>query len=110
MERSVKLGDYFYGSRYRPGRFECISAATGEVADSLKFGCGSTIFADDMLYCYNDQGMVGLISPNTGKPELVSSFKITEGTNEHFAHPVICDGILYIRHGTVLSAYDIRKK
>jgi outer membrane protein assembly factor BamB len=107
---SVKIGEYLYGSRYRPSRFESIVASTGLIADSVKFSCGSTIFADDMLYCYNDQGMVGLIRPNQGKPEVVSSFKVSEGTNEHFAHPVIHDGILYIRHGTVLLAYDIRKK
>ncbi|MFZ4522419.1 MAG: PQQ-binding-like beta-propeller repeat protein [Bacteroidales bacterium] len=107
---SIKIGNYLYGSRYRPARFESVEAATGNVADSAKFGCGATIFADDMLYCYNDQGMMGLIRPDQGKIELVSSFKVTEGTLEHFTHPVICDGILYIRHGTVLLAYDIRKK
>ncbi len=106
----IKTGDYLYGSRYRPSRFETLSAATGEVADSLKFGHGSTIFADGMLYCYNEQGVAGLIRPDSGKPQLVSSFKITEGTLEHFAHPVIRDGILYIRHGKVLLAYDIRKQ
>ncbi len=107
---SVKLGGYLYGSRYRPGRFETISAVTGIAADSLKFSCGSTIFADNMLYCYNDQGMMGLIKPDQGKVELVSSFKITEGTLEHFAHPVIQNGVLYIRHGKALMAYDIRRK
>jgi len=107
---SVKIGEYLYGSRYRPARFESIAAGTGVAVDSLKFSCGSTIFADDLLYCYTDQGMVGLIKPDSGKLELVSEFKITEGTLEHFAHPVICKGVLYIRHGNVLLAYNIRKK
>jgi outer membrane protein assembly factor BamB len=106
----IKTGNYLYGSRYRPPRFESLDAGSGEIADSLKFGCGSTIFADGMLYCYNDQGMMGLIRPDQGKLELVSSFKVTDGTLEHFAHPVICDGVLYIRHGKALIAYDIRKK
>ncbi len=105
---SVKLGAYLYGSRYRPPRFESIDAETGEIADSLKFNCGATIFADGMLYCYNDQGVVGLIKPSQGRPELVSSFKITEGTKEHFAHPVIHDSVLYIRHGNMLLAYDVK--
>lgn len=107
---SVKLKDFLYGSRYRPPRFESVDASTGLVADSVKFNCGSTIMADDMLYCYNDQGMMGLLKPDQGKIELVSSFKITEGTLEHFAHPVIAGGILYIRHGKTMLAYDIRKK
>jgi len=107
---SIKIGDYLYGSRYRPGRFESIDARTGDVADSLKFGCGSTICADGLLYCYSDQGMMGLIKASKGKLSLVSSFKITEGTLEHFAHPVIRDGVLYVRHGKVLLAYNIRRK
>ncbi|MEI7663965.1 MAG: PQQ-binding-like beta-propeller repeat protein [Bacteroidota bacterium] len=106
----IKIGNYLYGSRYRPARFESQDATTGEIADSLKFGCGSTICADGLLYCYNDQGVVGLIRPSQGKLELLSSFKVSEGTLEHFAHPVICDGILYIRHGKAFMAYDIRKK
>jgi outer membrane protein assembly factor BamB len=106
----IKIGDFLYGSRYRPSRFESLSASTGEVADSLKFSHGSTIFADGLLYCYTEQGMVGLIRPDNGKAELLASFKITAGTLEHFAHPVIRDGVLYIRHGKVLLAYDIRKK
>jgi hypothetical protein len=107
---SVIIGNFLYGSRYRPGRFESIDISNGSVADSLKFTCGSTIYADDLLYCYNDDGVVGLIKPNNGKPEVVSSFKVTSGTNEHFAHPVINEGVLYIRHGNSFMAYDIRRK
>jgi outer membrane protein assembly factor BamB len=105
----IKLGNYLYGSRYRPPRFEVIDAQTGEVEDTLKFGVGATIFADGMLYCYGEKGTMGLIKPDTGTVDLVSSFKITEGTKEHFAHPVIQDDILYIRHGNVLMAYDIKE-
>jgi hypothetical protein len=42
--------------------------------------------------------------------ELISKFKITAGTKEHFSHPVIKNGTLYIRHGKALMVYDIRKK
>ena len=50
-----------------------------------------------------------LINPVPQKPGIISSFKITAGTKEHFSHPVISGGILYIRHGKVLQAYDIKK-
>lgn len=106
----IKIDDFLYGSRYRPSRFETIAAETGAVVDSMKFSHGSTIFADEMLYCYNEKGTVALIKPDNGKSELISSFKITHGTLEHFAHPVIRDGVLYIRHGKVLLAYDIRQR
>ena len=42
--------------------------------------------------------------------KLISSFKITPGTGEHWAHPVVCNGRLYIRHGDALMAFDIKKK
>ncbi|MEI7980483.1 MAG: PQQ-binding-like beta-propeller repeat protein [Bacteroidota bacterium] len=106
----IKIDDFFYGSRYRPARFECLDATTGQVADSLKFPVGSTIFADGLLYCYGEDGNMGLIRPGKGKSELISSFKVTDGSREHFAHPVISEGILYIRHGNALMAYDIRMK
>ena len=53
---------------------------------------------------------MNLINPAPAKPELVSKFKITAGTKEHFSHPVINDGVLFIRRGKALMAYDIRKK
>ena len=34
-------------------------------------------------------------------------FAVTQGTGQHYAHPVVCAGRLYIRHGDVLLAYDI---
>lgn len=106
----IKLGGYLYGSRYRPARFESVDAATGNVTDSLKFAVASTIFADNHFYCYGEDGTMGLIRPDTGKLTLVSKFKIREGSKEHFAHPAINDGVLYVRHGNILLAYDIRRK
>jgi len=42
--------------------------------------------------------------------EGTSKVKVDKGTNEHFAHPVIDKGVLYIRHGKALMAYDIQAK
>ena len=39
---------------------------------------------------------------------VVSRFEVTRGKGQHWAHPVIADGVLYIRHGDVLMAFDIR--
>jgi hypothetical protein len=86
-----------------------IDANSGQIIDSLKCGVGAIIFADGLLYYHNQKGEVNLIKPNPTKPELISSFKMTAGTKEHFAHPVIKDGILYLRHGKVLQAFDIKR-
>ena len=40
--------------------------------------------------------------------EVISKFKIDKGTKEHFSNPVIGNGVLYIRHGNALMAYEIK--
>ncbi len=106
----VKIGNFIYTSQYKPRRYCSVDATTGLLSDSLKFDKGTLIFADDMLYCYTEKGMVGLVKPDNGKMELISSFKMPVGTKEFFTIPVISDGVLYMRHGNSMLAYDIRKK
>jgi len=46
-----------------------------------------------------------------GTPEhftIISTFKVPLGTAQHWAHPVIADGKLYIRHNNALMVYDIK--
>lgn len=81
---------------------------TGMVTDSLGGLSGSVIFAENRLYCYTDNGYMNLIDVSEPKMKLVSKFKIAKGTKEHFSHPVIADGVLYVRHGDALMAYRIR--
>jgi outer membrane protein assembly factor BamB len=106
----IKSGNYLYTSGYEKRSFVVVDCSNGNIVDSLKFDRGAIISADGMLYLYNEKGQVGLAKPAGAKIELVSSFKLTKGTKAHFSHPVICDGILYIRHGKSLLAYDIRRK
>ena len=105
----VKIGNYLYGSGSMKKQLKAIDASSGELTDSLKIGSGVVIAADDMLYYYNQRGELKLISYSDGKMKEISSFKITKGTKEHFAHPVIYRGILYQRRGNMLMAFDIRK-
>lgn len=85
--------------------------ATGEVISSEKLldAKGCIMCADGMLYCYSEKGTLGLVKPTREGLELISSFKITRGTGAHWAHPVVCHGILYIRHGEVLMAFDVKE-
>lgn len=104
----VRLGDKIYGTGHRQMYFKCIDMKTGQVTDSLKMFRGSTIAADGMLYVYTEKGEVNLVAPNPDGMKIISSFKVTKGTNEFFTHPVINDGVLYIRHGEALLAYEIK--
>ncbi len=91
------------------GNWICLNLATGKVKFTDKLvGKGSVIYVDGMLYGYGERGQVGLIRIKPDGYELVSSFKVTKGTKEHWAHPAISDGRLYIRHGQALMCYDIK--
>lgn len=106
----VKIGDYIYGDgTARPG-LKSINASTGKLIDSLRIGSGTVIAADNKLYYYSQQGSLYLVGFSEGKMKVLSSFRITKGTSQHFAHPVIYRGILYQRHGNTLMAFDIRER
>jgi len=106
----IKIDNRIYTGSESKRSLICADANTGQVIDSLKIGSGSIALADNLLYYYNQRGEMNLVKPGAKKMELISKFKITAGTKEHFSHPVIRDGVLYIRHGIALLAFDIRKK
>jgi outer membrane protein assembly factor BamB len=105
----VRIGDKIYATGHRQMYLKCLDMKSGQVNDSLKMHRGSTIAAEGMLYVYTEKGDVNLVRLQPEGMQLVSSFKITKGTKEHFAHPVINKGVLYIRHGQTLMAYSVKK-
>jgi len=52
--------------------------------------------------------MLALVKVASSGYEMISSFEITRGSHQHWAHPSISDGRLYLRHGDVLMAFDIK--
>ena len=112
----VLVNGYIYGSNWLNngnGNWCCIEWSTGKKMWEEHWNCkGSIISADGMLYIYEEKnGNVGLLKPNPEKFDLVSSFKITQGDSGPFwAHPVIHNGILYIRHSNALMAYNIKAR
>lgn len=106
----VKLGNVIYGGTTAKKQFVAVDDKTGEIMTSLRLGSGNTIAADGMIYYYTLSGKLNLIKPNNGGPEVVSTFKITMGTKEHFAQPVIDRGRLYVRRGNALMVYDIHNE
>ena len=105
----VKLGSSIYTGD-KTQKVKRIDLTTGQVTDSLKTKDASLVYADDRLYCYSDNGEVTLLNAGGPKMEIAGKFKIDKGNQEYFAHPVISQGILWIRHGKALLAYDIRQK
>jgi outer membrane protein assembly factor BamB len=108
---AVLVDGYIYGSGHRNKGWHCIDWMTGQVQYTAKDlgGKGNIIYSDGMLYLYSEKGDFALVRPTPEKFDIVSSFKIDMGSGEHWAHPVIANGRLYIRHGDILMVYDISK-
>jgi len=105
----VKLNDELFLCT-NDKKMVCIDAKNGNMTNTLKSVKGGLIFAQNRFYCYNESGEMKLISYQNNLLTEISKFKITKGSKEHFSHPVIANGILYLRHGKALMAYDILKK
>jgi len=112
----VLVDGYLYGSNFNGiprDDWVCLDWDTGRVMWETRWNGnkGSIIYADNILYCYDENtGDVALVKPSSKAFEIVSSFRITLGSGKHWAHPAISGGRLYIRHGDVLMAYDIRNE
>jgi outer membrane protein assembly factor BamB len=112
----VLLDGTIYGSNWTnntQGNWVAVDWQTGQTRYNTPWGegrsKGSIISADGMLYCYDERrGSVGLVRPTPEKFDLVSEFRITKGEGPHWAHPVINNGVLYIRHGNALMAFRIK--
>jgi outer membrane protein assembly factor BamB len=90
-------------------RWMCVDWETGEVRyQAPGVGKGAAIYADGFLYCYGERGRVALVKASPGGHEIAGSFDVDQGSGEHFAHPSLAHGRLYIRHGDALLAYEVR--
>ena len=112
----VEVNGTIYGSNWinnNQGNWCAIDWNTGKAGYETAWaggkGKGSIIAADGMLYCYDERrGAVALVKPDPTKFDIVSEFRITKGVGPHWAHPVIVNGVLYIRHGFALMAYKVK--
>jgi len=111
----VLVGNNIFSSTHdtnSKGRWICVGWSTGKTLWTTDwYNKGSVISADGMLYLYEEtNGNVGLAKPDIQKLDIVSEFQITKGTGPYWAHPVIKNGRLFIRHGEYLAVYSLKTK
>jgi outer membrane protein assembly factor BamB len=109
----VVLADgYLYGSSHvrNNAKWICLQWETGRLMYAERgAGRGSLTYADGMLYTLSERGIVGLVPATPTRLQIASQFPIPKnGRGPSWAHPVVCDGRLFIRHGDFLYAYDVR--
>lgn len=101
---------YLYGSGNNSKGWFCLDFLTGKQAWKAE-GKGSVTFADGMLYILDERGTMRLVKATPLKYEKTGEFRVPKGGDSmYWAHPVVCGGRLYIRHGDRLFAYDISRK
>lgn len=104
----VVLNGKIFGAGDRNRRFSCIDWLTGKELYSLRQLAPANVIANEgLLYVYSENGTVSLVKPGTTAFEIVSSFKVPRGSGTHWAHLVIKNRKLYVRHGESLMVYDI---
>jgi len=109
MGGMVRVDGYLYGSGDKSREWRCVNWETGEETyASTAIGKGVVIYADGMLYCYSERGELALVKADPKEFKVVSKTRVELGAAQHWAHPVIHDGRLYVHHGTALIAYKIK--
>jgi outer membrane protein assembly factor BamB len=111
----VKVGDYLYGGHnHNKGEPTCIEMKTGKImwhADQPGDGSGCVLYADGNLYFRYQNGLMALVEATPEKYNLKSTFMPPArpgASKEAWAHPVISDGKLYLRHWDILFCYDVK--
>ncbi len=102
---------FIYGSSYKKKEWYAIDVNSGkERLISEDLSGGAIVFADGLFYCYSDRGEMALVDMDSARFEINGKFDVPLGTDQHWSHPVIHNGKMYIRHGNALMVYNIHEQ
>ncbi|MGB2820349.1 MAG: PQQ-binding-like beta-propeller repeat protein [Phycisphaerae bacterium] len=108
----ILLNGHLYGDclTARSGSWACLELQTGrQTYAGGGIGRASLTYADGMLYLLSQRGTMALVRPAPEEFDLVSRFDIPRGgRGPVWAHPVVCAGRLYVRHGDFLYCYEVK--
>lgn len=110
MGGAVLVDGYIYGSGDITGKeWQCLDWKTGEQKyKSNAAAKGVVIYADGLLFGYSQKGELFIAPATPGEFKITGLVQVKLGSDQHWAHPVINNGILYVRHGNALMAYKIK--
>ncbi len=114
----ILVGDKLFGDRDDSGNPWCADFKTGKILWSRKGGkeggegrgSASITYADGKLYIRYSDGWVALVDATADKYTEISAFKVPNGKNNTWAHPVVAGGKLYIRELDMLYCHDVTAK
>jgi outer membrane protein assembly factor BamB len=106
---SVLIGDYLYG--FSSAILTAIKFDTGEIAwRDRSVGKGSLVYADGNLYCFSENGVVGLVEATPTGYKENGRFRIPQDQLPTWTHPVVAGGRLYLRDQDTIYAFDVKAK
>ena len=106
---SVLIGDYLYG--FSGSILTAMKFDTGEMAwRDRSVGKGSLVYADGHLYCFSENGVMGLVEATPTGYKEKGRFRITQESLPTWTHPVVAGGRLYLRDQDTIYAYDVKEK
>ena len=106
---SVLIGDYLYG--FSSAILTAIKFDTGEIAwRDRSVGKGSLVYADGHLYCFSENGVVGLVEASPAGYKEKGRFRIPQDSLPTWTHPVVAGGRLYLRDQDTIYAFDVKEK
>jgi outer membrane protein assembly factor BamB len=106
---SVLVGDHLYG--FSSTILTAMHFETGrQVWRDRSVGKGSLIFADDRLYLFSENGVVGLAEANPAGYREHGRFQIRTGSRPTWSHPVVSGGRLFLRDQDTIYAYDVASR
>ena len=104
----VRVGNYIFGSGHNNRFWFCFHWYTGRLMwQERGLANGVVITNDNMLYIYTDRGNLVLARANPTHFDIVGQFPVTLGTDQHWAHPILYNGMLIVRRGDTIMAFDI---
>jgi outer membrane protein assembly factor BamB len=106
---SVLIGDYLYG--FSSAILTAMKFDTGDIAwRNRAVGKGSLVYADGNLYCFSENGVVGLVEATPTGYHEKGRFRIPQDSLPTWTHPVVAGGRLYLRDQDTIYAFDVREK
>jgi outer membrane protein assembly factor BamB len=111
----VRIGDYIYaGKGHNNGFPVCIEWKTGRLVWDQGRGPGkesaAVIAADGNLFFRYQDGTMALIEATPNGYSEKGAFKLPHVDGPSWSHPVIHDGLLYLRDQDALMCYSLRSQ
>jgi len=105
-------GCLYAGKGHNRGKPICLDLDTGKIrweAPALGKGSAAVLYADHRFIFRYDNGLVALLDASPQRCQVISQFNAGVDRGPKWAHPVIANGLLFLRDKNTLLAYNLKK-